>query len=175
MIIESKEKGNKRYYNEIMYISSNYYIFKKNPRTKVHALTNIYIFDIILFSILFIVFILIPQINYLSPIFFTMIFIYGYLLVEAKYRMRDHLKYGNCIIKITEDGIENIFSDKTSVKLPWDAIEYIIFNKYSICILPKNFSAILIGIEISSKAEVYKALKKYEKINLLIDNSDKYK
>ena len=40
MIIESKEKGNKIYYNEIMYIASNYYIFKKNPRTKVHAKKN---------------------------------------------------------------------------------------------------------------------------------------
>ena len=62
-----------------------------------------------------------------------------------------------------------------AVKLPWEVIEYIIINKYSICVLPKNFSAILIGIEISAKDEVYKALKKYKKLNLLVDNSDKYK
>lgn len=34
MIIESKEKGNKIYYNEIMYIASNYYIFKKIQELK---------------------------------------------------------------------------------------------------------------------------------------------
>lgn len=34
MIIESKEKGNKIYYNEIMYIASNYYILKKIQELK---------------------------------------------------------------------------------------------------------------------------------------------
>ena len=61
-----------------------------------------------------------------------------------------------------------------TVKLPWEAIEHIIINKYSICVLPKNFSAILIGIEIGAKDDVYKSLKKYKKLDLLVDNSNRY-
>ena len=79
MTIESKEKGNKKYYEEIMYISSNYYIFKKRPKTKVHSLINVYRLDIILLFIMFIILLFIPIISYLSAIPFTMLFIYPYL------------------------------------------------------------------------------------------------
>ena len=82
----------------------NYYIFKKRPKTKVHSLINVYRLDIILLFIMFIVLLFIPSISYLSAIPFTMLFIYAYLLVEAKYRLREYLKSSDSIIKITEDG-----------------------------------------------------------------------
>ena len=63
--------------------------------------------------------------------------------------------------------------NQVSSKLFWDAIEYIIINKHSICCLPKNFAHFAIFIEISAKDKVYEALKKYDKLNLLIDNSNK--
>lgn len=175
MTFNSNEKGNKKYYEEIMYISSNYYIFKKRPKTKVHSLINVYRLDIILLFIMFIVLLFIPSISYLSAIPFTMLFIYAYLLVEAKYRLREYLKSSDSIIKIAEDGIENVCDNKLSIKLPWEAIEYIIINKYSICVLPKNFSSVFIFAEINTKAEIYKSLKKYKKLDLLIDNSNQYK
>lgn len=174
MTIESKEKGNKKYYEEIMYISSNYYIFKKRPKTKVHSLINVYILDITLLFIMFIILLFIPIISYLSAIPFTMLFIYAYLLVEAKYRLREYLKSGDSIIKIAEDGIENVCDNKLSIKLPWEAIEYIIINKYSISVLPKNFSSVFIFAEINTKDEIYKSLKKYKKLDLLVDNSNRY-
>ena len=49
MVIQSNEKGNKKYYNEIMYIASNYYIFKKRPKTRVHSLLNLFVIYMILF------------------------------------------------------------------------------------------------------------------------------
>lgn len=174
MTFTSKEKNNKKYYEEFMYISSNYYIFKKRPKTKVHSLINVYVFDIVFLFIMFLILLFIPSISYVSIVPFTMFFIYVYLLVEAKYRLRECLKYKDFLIKIDEEGIESISDDKMAVKLPWKAIEYVIINKYSICILPKNFSAILIGIEIRSKDDVFKALKKYKKLDLLVDNSNRY-
>ena len=62
-----------------------------------------------------------------------------------------------------------------SIKLPWEAIEYIIINKYSISVLPKNFSSVFIFAEINTKDEIYKSLKKYKKLDLLIDNLNQYK
>ena len=175
MTFTSKEKGNKKYYEEFMYITSSYYIFKKRPKTKVHSLINMYRVYIIIFFVLSVVFLFIPRFIVLSALFLAFFCVGIYLFIEAKYRLREYLKYGDSLVKIDEEGIENICDDKMAVKLPWEVIEYIIINKYSICVLPKNFSAILIGIEISAKDEVYKALKKYKKLNLLVDNSDKYK
>ena len=85
------------------------------------------------------------------------------------------MKHNDSLITIDETGIENKEENKTVSKLYWDAIEYIIVNKYSISILPKNFAHFAIFIEISSKKEVLKTLEKYNQTNLLIDNSNKYK
>ena len=175
MTIVSKEKGNKKYYEEFMYVASNYYIFKKRPKTKVHSLINMYKFYVITFLILSIAFLFIPQFYELSALLCAFFAFYLYLYFESKYRLREYLKYGDSLIKIDEEGIENICDDKMTVKLPWDAIESILINKHTICVLPKNFSAILIGIEISAKDDICRALKNYKKLNLLVDNSDRYK
>ena len=175
MTFNSNEKGNKKYYEEIMYISSNYYIFKKRPKTKAHSLVKVFIFYIILFSLIFLSCLFIPNLYILSVIAFIILIIYIYLLVETKYKLREFMKHNNSIITIDETGIENKEENETSSKLYWDAIEYIIVNKYSISVLPKNFAHFAIFIEISSKKEVLKALEKYSKANILIDNSNKYK
>lgn len=175
MTFNNYEKGNKKYYEEIMYISSNYYIFKKRPKTKAHSLVKVFIFYIILFSLIFLSCLFIPNLYILSVIAFIILIIYIYLLVETKYKLREFMKHNNSIITIDETGIENKEENETSSKLYWDAIEYIIVNKYSISVLPKNFAHFAIFIEISSKKEVLKALEKYSKANILIDNSNKYK
>ena len=175
MTFNNYKKVNKKYYEEIMYISSNYYIFKKRPKTKAHSLVKVFIFYIILFSLIFLSCLFIPNLYVISVIAFIILIIYIYLLVETKYKLREFMKHNNSIITIDETGIENKEENETSSKLYWDAIEYIIVNKYSISVLPKNFAHFAIFIEISSKKEVLKALEKYSKANILIDNSNKYK
>ena len=171
MTFNSNEKGNKKYYEEIMYISSNYYIFKKRPKTKTHSLVKVFLLYIILFLLIFIFCLFIPNLYILSVIAFIILVIYIYLLVETKYKLREFMKHNNSIITIDETGIENKEENETSSKLYWDAIEYIIVNKNSISILPKNFAHFAIYIEINAKNNVYKALKKFNKLDLLIDNS----
>ena len=175
MTFKNLEKGNKKYYEEIMYISSNYYIFKKRPRTKTHSLINVFILYIILFLILLFSFLFIPNMMIIIGVFLTCIIVYTYLLIETNYKLREFMKHNNSLIKIDETGIEKKEENITSSKLYWKAIEYIIINKHSICVLSKNFAHFAIFIEISSKEEVLKALEKYNKTNLLIDNSNKYK
>lgn len=174
MTFETEEKENQNYYEEIMYISSNYYIFKKNPKTKVHSLTKVFTLYLILIFILFISFLFIPKLYAVSVVAFLLLIIYIYLLIEAKYKLREYMKQDNSIIKIDETGIESIHKNMTSTKLYWDAIEHIIINKNTISILPKNFSHSAIFIEIHSKEETLKALKKYKKLDLITDNSNKY-
>ena len=175
MTIQNKEKGNRKYYEEIMYISSNYYIFKKRPQTKTHSLLKVFGLYSLLFLILSTIFLFIPNMIALSGIYFSFFLVYTYLLVETNYKLKEYMKHGDSSIIIDETGIESKEENITSSKLYWEAIEYIIINKYSICVLPKNFAHFAIFIEISSKEEVLKALEKYNKTNLLIDNSNKYK
>lgn len=174
MTFETEEKENQNYYEEIMYISSNYYIFKKNTKTKVHSLTKVFTLYLILIFILFISFLFIPKLYAVSVVAFLLLIIYIYLLIEAKYKLREYMKQDNSIIKIDETGIESIHKDMTSTKLYWNAIEHIIINKNTISILPKNFSHSAIFIEIHSKEETLKALKKYKRLDLVRDNSNKY-
>ena len=175
MTIQNKEKGNRKYYEEIMYISSNYYIFKKRPQTKTHSLLKVFRLYSLLFLILSTIFLFIPNMIALSGIYFSFFLVYIYSLFETNYKLKEYMKHGDSSIIIDETGIESKEENITSSKLYWEAIEYIIINKYSICVLPKNFAHFAIFIEISSKEEVLKALEKYNKTNLLIDNSNKYK
>ena len=175
MTFNNNEKGNKKYYEEIMYISSNYYIFKKKPQTKTHSLLKVFGLYSLLFLILLISFLFIPNMTILSGICFVFFLVYTYLLVETNYKLKEYMKNNNSSIIIDENGVESKEENITSSKLYWEAIEYIIINKHSICVLPKNFAHFAIFIEISSKEEILKALEKYNKTNLLIDNSNKYK
>lgn len=171
MTFISNEKNNKKYYEEIMYISNNYYIFKKNPKTKVHSLINVFTLYIIILLVFTTVFLLLSTISGLAIITTTFCLLYLYLLIEAKYKLREYLKHGNSTITVDEEGINCTCEKEMSNKLYWEAIEYIIINKYSISILPKNFVSVALFIEISSKNDLIKALKKYKKMDLLIDNS----
>ena len=175
MIIEIEEKENKNFYDEIMYISSNYYIFKKNPKTKVHSLTKVFLLYIILLFIFFISFLMIPKMIAVSAISLTLLIVYIYLYVEANYKLREYQKQPNSIIKIDEKGIANTIPEESSTKLYWNAIAYVLFNKHSICILPKNFSQSAIFISMDAKKEVEEALKKYNQLHLIVDNQTKYK
>lgn len=171
MIIKSCEANNNKFHEEILYIASNYYIFKKRPNTKPRSLITVFKVYITLSLLLLILFLFIPDFEEVSAVFFTLLIISIYLYFETKYRLKEKLKYGDSTIDIDEEGIKHIASDKTTIKMTWDAIEYILINKYSICVLPKNFSSILIGIEKQSQEKVIKALKKYQKLDLIIDNS----
>ena len=91
-MIEIEEKENKNFYDEIMYISSNYYIFKKNPKTKVHSLTKVFLLYIILLFIFFISFLMIPKMIAVSAISLTLLIVYIYLYVEANFNHQNRRK-----------------------------------------------------------------------------------
>lgn len=174
MIIESKEKQNKAFYEEVLYIASNYYIFKKRLKTKVHSLTTVFLLYIILLFLLFIGCLFIPELEAISAIALTLGIVYVYLFVEAKYKLREYMKQGNSIVKIDEFGVENSYGNQVSSKLSWDAIEYILINKNTICFLPKNFASFAIFVDSSNREKVFQALEKYDKMELTVDNSQKY-
>ena len=128
MTFENKQKEYKKFYEEIMYISSNYYIFKKRPNTKTHSLLKVFLLYSTLFLIFSILFLFIPKMIVLSGICFTLFLIYLYLVFETNYKLKEYMLHDNSTIIIDETGIESIENNEVSKKLGWSAIERIIIN-----------------------------------------------
>ena len=173
MIIKSREKENKKFFDEFYYIALNCGSFRKHPNKKARSATKYLIFLAILFFVSSIALMFVPDADLLS---FALYIVFFYLVITLIIIKRHTKKMcsENSIIKIDEDGIETVYENKISTTLYWNYIEHIIINKYSICVIPKSNYSILIGIEISSKDEVIKCLKKYKKIDLLVDNTEIY-
>ena len=173
MIIKSKEKENKKFFDEFYYIALNCGSFRKHPTKKARSATKYLVFLAILFFVGSIALMFVPDADLLSFVLFIVFFYLLFVLIIMK-RHTKKMCNENSIIKIDENGIETIYENKISTKLYWDYIEHIIINRYSICVIPKSSYSIVIGIEISSKDEVIECLKKYKKIDLLIDNTEIY-
>lgn len=171
MIINEKNDKNIKYWDEVIYIQNNYYLLKKRPHAKVHSLVNTYISYIVILSILAIISIIVQEIIFVVALCLILLIIYIYSLVETKYKIREYLKQEDLTTKIDETGVEVSEKNKMTTKLYWDNIEWIIINKHTISFLPKSFAHFIITININHKNKVYQALKKYQKLNILQDNS----
>ena len=173
MIVKSSEKENKKFFDEFYYIALNCESFRKHPTKKARSATKYLVFLAILFLIASIVLMFVPDADLLSFVLFIVFFYLVITLIIIKRHTKITLNE-NVYIKINEDGIEDIYENKISTKLYWDYIDHIIINKYSICVIPKSSYSILIGTDISNKDDFIASLKKYKKIDLLIDNTEIY-
>ena len=81
---------------------------------------------------------------------------------------------GETTFEITKKEVK-VEKETQKLQLNWDSIQYIIINKYSITFLPKDETIIMIGISTEYKDEVLEEIKKLNKEELLIDNTEKYK
>ena len=173
MIIKSKEIENKKFFDEFYYIALNCGSFRKHPNKKARSATKYLVFLAILFFVSSIALMFVPELELISFMLFIIFFYLVIILIIIKRHTK--ITFNESVyIKIDEDGIEDIYENKISTKLYWDYIEHIIINKYSICVVPKSSYSILIGTDISNKDDMIKALKKYKKIDLLIDNTEIY-
>ena len=69
----------------------------------------------------------------------------------------------------TDKGLE-LKQKNQKVHINWTSIEYIVINKYSICAIPKNPTEIMLSLSNDYKDMFLKAIKKYKKEDLIIDN-----
>lgn len=164
-----KIKKSAKYYEECMYIESNYYVFKKKPKTKVHSLLNVYLFAFWLILGMMIGCFFVSFLRIISIVFWPLLVVYGYLFFETRYKLKEYLKGTETIVKIDDTGIESTKDNAYSLKLSWDAVEKVIINKNTICFLPNNFAHMAIFCNSEYKDEVLKWLKKAKKVDLLSD------
>ncbi len=181
MRLEVSEVGKKEYYDEFLYVVSQYKSFKKNPRRKAYQFTKHLMFYIIFTFIV----LLLNFSGYLDTKEWIFAFMTGALTLALaiqviclfvytkRLKMFMNIK-GVRTIEFNETGIEYIDDDK-NIRVKWEDLKYVIINRYSICMLPKAILQGFTSVGIKYKNEIIAGLKKYEKESLLIDNSNFYK
>ena len=172
------EKGSKNYYYEFLYVNTYYNKFMNNKKLRAKNMMNHFI-SILLLSIvfcsLFIVNICFDSVDIFDYIFLGFFGSYILLISLTMLRYRKGCKLylnnktENTII-IDEEGITSS-SNKYDLLIKWDNISFILVNKYSICLMPKTLPNINLSIPVEYKDKIIKGLQKYNKEELLLDNS----
>lgn len=185
----------REYYNECLYIMMNYNKIKNNPHKKVHALTKqLLLLELICLGIIIIgiiTFLLtkyIPILIVLVPFTYILIQnIYTHLLANRRIKDEINNKVVNNITNKVESKKDEIVlkeehkdskNKKVTVeknKKKWEDILYIIINKNTICYLPKENATDLICTSINEKDKILKDIDKYNRKDLLIDNTELYR
>lgn len=176
MKIEITKKPRKEFYDEFLFVAGNYKKIKKNPNTKARLLTN----DakkLYLISMLFFILFIPAYIKYKDTIYLFIIIIFFLLSIFSigyysaiKKRIQLYISTeANQVLSITDKGLE-LKQKNQKVHINWTSIEYIVINKYSICAIPKNPTEIMLSLSNDYKDMFLKAIKKYKKENLIIDN-----
>ena len=181
MKLEYEEIESKKFYDEFLYITYKYNSIKKNPKQKVKRYTDYLLLYVIVY-ILIIVLIFVSNIDIKDAFGYfllggasIMTINYLYYLKVYKKLIKESVKSKPKIkININEDTIHYI-EENREYKLKWDVISNVIINKYTITIISKDNSRLLISIPLNYKDDIITCLKKYKKEKLLIDNTELYK
>ena len=180
MKLEVEERGKKEYYDEFLYVISMHKKIRDNPSKKVQRMTIYlkkylcYVFFCLILFLLFylktktLIYIFFIGILFIL-LFYTLIYLYNCNKAISTFQNYK----GKKIIEINDKGIE--YKDEIkSIKIFWDNMEFVLFNKYSICFIPKEDNNIFISVSIDYINQVLEEIKKYKKENLIRNNAKMY-
>lgn len=179
MKIEINEKPDRKFYDELLYVTSYYKKIKKKPNKKITTITKELMKDIGIILLLLLIE-LFFYFEYQDNIFLFMIGFIGLILIffilyliAVQKRIKDFLKDNTkTIISINESGVELVKENIQHIQVDWNSIDFILINKYSICLLPKNITNIIIALDTKNKKEFLEGIKKYDKDDLIVDNTE---
>lgn len=181
MKINISDTAEKKYYNEFYWILLNYDELRSEPRSRVHFATT----RPLVYSIISIIMIIIfgtslaingHLINTYPLVFFSLVLIasVSYLIYVTRIINKYHSIKGKRSLQIAKYFVE-VQNESGKYRLLWRDTNYVLFNRYTICFIPKDPTKILISTRIEYKKEIKKALRAYSKRRFIIDNSDLYK
>ena len=177
MKIEVNKRGSKEYYDEFLYIATNYRKFQKDPKRKTHGLTK-YLLGYECFILLAIVLEFLCYRFFDDVIFVVLVGMLLLLLLLSLYyhftavkRIRAFLNdEGNKSVEIDSEAV-TYTDDSKSVRILFDELNCVRIADYGICFLPKNQTDILISINREYEDEVLQALKEAGRDDLIVNNS----
>lgn len=97
-----------------------------------------------------------------------------YKYIKRDINRRINTPYKMTSLKINKDGVIIVKSRKHIVTLLWNEISHILINQYSIVFLSKGIDKVSIVVPIKIKKRVLDKLKKEDKLNLVVDNTNLY-
>ena len=175
MKITVNEVGRREYYDEVLYVASNYKRFQKNPNKKIKGFikamvmpTIAYIVMVLLMLILFWqdrdnVFLLLAGMLIFVVVFFVIYLVKGNKQINAM--MADR---GTRYIEITDDYVK--FDDnKKVIEQKWNNILNVLLGPHCIVFLPTGLDGALITIERAYEEEVLKAVKEAGYGHLIVE------
>ena len=173
----------KKFYDEVLYVTFRESFNFKKPTRKVRILTDILIKYIAIVGIILILsfiayFCCGTYVDVDTVSFLFSLFIFGIIcFIVVKKLIKKFINNNDKSILIVDDvGIELVQENNQNIKTNWTLVKYIIISKYSICIIPRyTISAVVIAFDICYKSKFLKAIKKYDKFDLIVDNSSLYK
>jgi len=176
MKIEITNKPNDNFYKEFLSVLFSINKIKKNYNYKLEEVNKFCFRSIIIQVILSIIMTLL--IDYISYSFYgicitLLIFIIllnVFVLFDYNKKVKEFLKNADSsTIVIDESGVELIEKLKTC-KINYEMIELVLINKYSICVIPRDMTGIMIGVPIEYKDRFLESIRSYNESILIIDN-----
>ena len=176
MIIEFENRGSKEYFDEVLYIATYINKFIKKPNRKVHRLTKFYT-NYLIFVIIYLILMIWFYFKYNDLLFIFLLGFMSLLLVfvlkgliitnkRIKYYLEEKI---NKTIEFDKDTIKYVDKVKT-LSIDWKDVKNILINNYSIIFLPVNSTLPTIAIDKHYIGKVEEVIKKYSKVELIINN-----
>lgn len=181
MKITIDKRGSREYYEEFLFVVSNYRRYRRKPNTKAQTYSKYMRNNYIVIGLCLLI---LGLYSYISKdrLYLALILVCIALLCYTIYyhhNTNEMIKayLNDTSIKTLEIDKEGVcYTDPTkSYKLKWENIKYILINKYSISFIPENASMVVISTDLEYKDQVFKALKEVNKENLVVDNSSLYR
>ena len=182
MKFEVKKNKNKEEYEELMYVLYNVKKVSKKPHKKVKTFTR-YATTLLILNFLFIVYLVVvaafirsTSVDYIyfgaAVLLFIIIFV---LFINGKNRIKKYQETSeDAIVNVDKNKIE-ITTNTTCYSVSWDEVKVMVANHYAICIICNDASGLIIALPIESYDNFERAVRKYNKHKLLIDNRALYK
>lgn len=152
---------------------------KKNPKKKVKSLFSTSIFYMISIIVLFIVMLILKQIgveklfiSVLSDllIFLVILLLLYYFIILITYYINKRKSSHKGVLLIKDDGLTDTSEKGVVTDIPWEQISFVAIKKYTVTFVTTISLVVFVNVE--KKKEILKAIKKYRKDLLVIDQSE---
>lgn len=180
----SGTKEDFKFFNEIYGIDMLRKKFLDNPSRKAVPILTKYV-QYFLFCLLFFIIFLFLYLNEKSVLYLIVTIFYGILVVLSltfyiaiKFVIKSRVKEQvDSVINVDNEKI--IYSSKKNndsrkITILWDSIQYVLVNKHSIYFFPKTKETSSFACSIDNKDKIIKMLDKFDKNDLIVDNTSLY-
>lgn len=180
MRLEITERGPREFYDEIMYIASNFRKYRGRPekrtRSQLKTLTGYCVLTILVIAVFLFeyfvdrggVFLLLAGMMLVCLIYFIA------LIIGTRKRIDIMMNEpGTKIIDIDERGVRYEAENQT-LQTKWDDITNVIINKHSIVFMPRTEIQLMVSIYAKYKEQVLQAVEAAGHMDLVVDNTAKH-